>query len=235
MRIIRNERHIRTRNFIGKYAVLAGLLVLMAGLVSSFVKPGWVVPTLLSVPLGFILSVMGGFFADRYVGPFAHHSALADILKGLDDRYVLLQYTLPVSHVLAEPGGLTAFVVKSHGGQVTCQEGGRWKHRQRGKVFRQFAGQEGLGAPDLEAEHQVEKLGRWLAGQLPDVEIPVRAGIVFVNPNVKLDATASLVPAFYGKKVKAWLRGPGKLKPLPPAVQRRLAEAIGAALQQREE
>jgi hypothetical protein len=35
------------------------------------------------------------------------------------------------------------------------------------------------------------------------------------------------VPAFYGKKVKAWLRGPGKLKPLPGDVRGQLAEAIG--------
>ena len=41
--------------------------------------------------------------------------------------------------------------------------------------------------------------------QLPETEVPVRAVIVFVNPGVQLDAGNSSVPAFYGKKVKAWL------------------------------
>ncbi|MCK4315062.1 MAG: NERD domain-containing protein [Anaerolineae bacterium] len=227
MRIIRNERRIRVFSFIGQYATLAGLLALLAGLVLSWIRPEWLVPMVLSVGLGVILSVVGGFFADRYISPMAHHGALARALKGLDDQYALLQYVLPASHVLLELGGCTVFVVKAQGGQVACQKEGRWKHRQRGKFFRQFAGQEGLGGPDVEAGHQAHRLERWLAKQLPDVEVPVRAAIVFVNPEVTLDAAASSVPAFYGKKVKAWLRGPGKLKPLPADVRRRLAEALG--------
>jgi len=227
MRIIRNERRIRVFSFIGQYATLAGLLALVAGLIVSFARPEWLVPMLLSGGLGILLSAVGGFFADRYASPLAHHDALARVLKGLDDRYTLLQYVLPDPHVLLEPGGCTVFVVKAQGGQVTCQENGRWKHRQRGKFFRQFAGQEGLGGPDVEAGHQVHRLERHLAGHLPDIEIPVRAAIVFVNPDVTLDAAVSPVPAFYGKKVKAWLRGPGKLKSLPADAYRRLAEALG--------
>ena len=226
MRIVRNERRIRVLSFIGQYATLAGLLALLIGLIISFTKPEWLVPMLVSVTLGFGLSVMGGFFADRYAGPLAHHDALARTLKGLDDRYALLQYRLPAPHVLLEPGGCTVFVVKAQGGEVTYEDG-RWKHRQRGKFFRQFAGQEAVGAPHAEAEHQVRKLERYLARHLPDIEVPIRAAIVFVNPDGTLDAAASPVPAFYGKKVKAWLRGPGKRKPLPAAVRRQLTEALG--------
>jgi hypothetical protein len=234
MRIIRNERRIRVLSFVGQYTTIAGLLTLLAGLIVSFAKPEWLLPMLVSLVLGIGLSVVGGFFAERYAGPLAHHDALAKVLKGLDDRHVLLQYVLPASHILLEPGGCTVFVVKVQGGQVTCGEAGRWKHRQRGKVFRQFAGQEAVGAPDLEAGHQVRKLEHWLSSRLPDVEVPVRAAIVFVNPKVTLDAAASPVPAFYGKKVKAWLRGPGRLKPLPAAICRRLAEAVGTEPQQGE-
>ncbi len=227
MRIIRNERRIRVSSAIGQYATMAGLLALLASLIISFTKPEWLALMLVGLTIGMGLSMVGGFFADRYLGPLAHHDALVKALKGIDDQHVLLQYVLPASHVLLEPGGCTAFVVKAQGGQVTCQENGQWKHRQRGKFFQQFAGQEAVGAPDFEANRQVHKLERWLASQLPDVEVPVRAAILFVNPKVKLDAAASPVPTFYGKKVKAWLRGPGKLKPLPATVYHRLAEAAG--------
>jgi hypothetical protein len=227
MRIIRNERHIRGRSFVGKYAVPAGMLTLLAGLLVSFTKPEWIIFTVVSLLPGFFLSVVGGFFLDRYVGPLAHHDTLVAALKGLDNHYTLLQYTLPAAHVLLEPGGLTVFLVKTQAGKVICQEAERWKHQQRGKFFRQFAGQEGLGIPDYEAERQVRKLERWLAKHLPDVEVPVRGCVVFVNPKVELDAAASPVPAFYGKKVKAWLRGRGKRNPLPDADCHQLADALG--------
>lgn len=234
MRIVRNERHISIRAALGKYGVLGGLLALLAGLIISLSRPEQIASPLVStllalVPLGFVLAVVGGYFADRYVGPLAHHDALAAVLKGLDNRHVLLQYVLPAPHVLLAPGSLTAIVVKTQRGQVTCQEAGRWKHRDRGRFFRQLMGQEAVRAPDFEAERQVIKLQRWLSSQLPGVDVPVRAVIVFVNPDVVLDADASPVPTFYGKKVKAWLRGPGKLSPLPPNARRQVEQVTGIA------
>ncbi|MBN1814345.1 MAG: hypothetical protein JXA14_21070 [Anaerolineae bacterium] len=228
MRVVRNERHIRVRSFIGKNAALVGLVALAVGLILSFIQPDQLLVMTICMVVGVSFSIVGGIFADRYTGPLAHHDALSSVLKGLDNQYVLVQYILPVSHVLLEPGGLTALVVRSHGGEVTFQEQGRWKHRQPGKAFRQMVGQPGVGVPDLEAEHQVKKLKSWLADRLPDVEVPVRAAIVFVNPNVQLDAADSLVPAFYGKKVKAWLRGPGKQPPVSSDVYSQLASALGA-------
>jgi hypothetical protein len=214
MRIIRNERHIRISNSIGKYALIAGLLVLAGGFILSLFKMEWVGVILASLVVGIALSLVGGFFFDRYVGALAHHEALANVLKGLDDRYALFQYTLPASHVLLEPGGLTVFVVKAQGGE-------------RGKFFRQFAGQEAVGSPHLEAEYQVRRLERWLSRQLPEVNVPVRGVVVFVNPQVTLQADNAPVPTFYGKKLKNWLRGAGKLKPLPESTYRQVAEALG--------
>ncbi len=227
MRIVRNERHIRVRSFIGKNAPLVGLGALAIGLILSFVRSEQLLIMTICMVVGIAFSIVGGIFADRYAGPLAHHEALSDILKGLGGQYVLVQYLLPAPHVLLGPGGLTALVVRSHGGEVAFQEEGRWRHRQPGRILRQMAGQPGVGAPDLEAEMQVEKLERWLADQLPDVEVPVRAAIVFVNPDVQLEADDSPVPAFYGKKIKAWLRGPGKRSPMPSDVYRQLALALG--------
>ncbi len=226
MRIIRNERHVRLFGTIGRYGTFAGLAALLAGLIISYVKPDWIIPMLASVTVGFVLSVVGGFFADRYAGPLAHHESVAEALKYLGKRYALLQYTLPAPHVLLGPGGCTLFVVKSQGGSVAYQDG-KWKHQQKGKLFRQFAGQEAVGVPDAEAERQTQKLKRWLTTQLPDLEIPVRAVILFVNPDVTLEADDAPTPTLHAKKVKAWLRGPGKLDPLPPATYRRLTEALG--------
>ncbi len=231
MRIVRNERHIRTRTWIGRYVPWVGILTVGIAWFISITNPATVVATLGIITVGFIVTLAGGFFADRYAGPLAHHNALVKALKGLDDQYTLVQYLLPTSHVLVEPGCCTVFVVKTQGGQViyTPEKGGRWKHFQKGKFWRQFAGQEGIGLPDLEAEHQAAKLKRWLDRRLPEIEIPVRGVVVFVNPGVTLEADAAPVPVLHTKKLKAWLRGPGRLKPLPQDTQRRLAEALGLA------
>ena len=119
------------------------------------------------------------------------------------------------------------FIVKTQGGQVAYQENGRWKHQQKGKFFRQFAGQEGVGAPDFEGERGVGKMEQWLARKLPDTVVPVRAVVVFVHPDVTLDVGDAPVPVVYSKKLKAWLQGPGKRDPLPDDVHRRLTEALG--------
>ena len=231
MRIIRDERRINLLSSIGQYASLGGLVVLLIGLVVSFVRPMWILPVAISMALGFTLSVVGGFFADRYAGPNAHHRSLAEVLKGLDYRHTLLQYVLPADHVLLEPGGCTVLVVKSQGGKVSYENGenGKWKHRQRGKIFRQLVGQASVGRPDREARQEVTRLQDYLEEKLENAdEVPVRSAIVFVNEDVQLDADDSPVPAFYRKKVKDWLRGPGDLKPLPDDLQRHLAEALGA-------
>jgi hypothetical protein len=227
MRIIRDERHINVRSSVGQYATLGGLLILLIGLVISFVRPAWSAPLLVTMALGFTLSVVGGFFADRYAGSLAHHKTLADLLKGLDYRHTLLQYVLPANHVLLEPGGCTCFVVKAQGGKVVYDHG-KWTHRQRGRFFRRLVGQEGLGKPHHEAQREVEKLERYLGEQMDDADqVPVRGVIVFANEDVQLDADRSPVPAFYRKKVKDWLRGPGDLKPLPDDMLRRLNTALG--------
>jgi len=231
MRIIRDERHIQTRSSIGQYATLGGLLALLAGLVLSFVNPEWLAPMLASVILGFLLSAIGGFFADRYAGPFAHHEALAKMLKGLDYSHTLFQYILPASHVLLSPGGCTVFVVKTQAGQVTYKDGddGKWKHHQRWKFFHQLMGRDALGAPHVEAEREMQKLRRYLEQHIDDAdEIPVQAVILFVNSDVELDADDSPIPALYRKKVKGWLRGPGDLDSLPDGLYRRLAEVLGS-------
>ncbi len=231
MRLVQNERRIKILSSVGQYGTLGGLLVLLTGLIISFARPTWVVPVAISTGLGFVLSAVGGFFADRYAGSLAHHTALAEVLKGLDYRHTLFQYVLPVDHVLLGPGGCTVFVVKSQGGDVVYEDGerGKWKHRQRGRLLRRIVGQAGVGRPDREARREADRLREFLADHMEEAErVPVRPVIVFVNEDVQLQAEDSPVPALYRKKVKDWLRGPGELRPLPDDVQERLAEVLGA-------
>jgi hypothetical protein len=227
MQIIRNERRIKLFASLGKYGSLAGFIVLMGNLVISWIRPEWFSVMIATLPLAVALTIFGGFFADRYGGPLAHHEALASALKGLDDRYALLSYKLPATHVLVEPGGCTVFVVKAIGGEVSFDSSGRWRHVQRGKLFRQLAGQEAIGTPHRVSELQANKMRRWLSEHDLEAAIPLRSAIVFVNPNVRLDVADAPAPTFHGKQVKSWLRGTGRLKQLSAPVSQRLRQGVG--------
>ena len=234
MRIIRNERRIRILTAVGRYVPWAALLVLGAGLVISYIRPQWLLVMVVAVVMGVLLSIIGGRSAERYAGPLAHHRALPAALKGLDSRHVLAQYILPAPQVLFDPGGATVLMVKSHAGEIAFEDG-RFKNRQKGRIFRQLAGQESIGLAHEEASELASKVEAWLRENVGDVAMPVRAAIVFVNPNARLDASGSPVPVFYGKKIKNWLRGPGKRKTLPSDVYQAVIEALEARGSQFEE
>jgi hypothetical protein len=229
MRIVQSERHIQRRTQVGRIVPWVGIGILAVGWALSLLGPEWILAVGISLPIGVGVSILGGYYAERYAGPLAHHKTLAQTLKGLDDNHVLLNYVLPAPHVLFDPSGFTVFVVKTVGGTVEC-DGERWKHRQRGKFFRQLAGQQSLGLPQREARADIAKLEEWLE-ETTDVEdeleqMPVRAAIIFVHPNVQVEADDSPVPALYWKKFRGWLRGPGNRRPLSRDVYQQLAAAV---------
>jgi len=229
MRVVANEKYISRRAAVGKYSSIAGLAVLFAALVFSFTRPSSLLlmqSALMGATLvGVLLSFVGGYYADRFVGPVAHYRRVRAALKGLDKRYVLLQYVLPAPHVLLGPGGLTVLVVRAQPGEIEYADG-RWHHRQRAKFLRQLVGQEALGLPELDVERQVARVTRYLEKHLPGVEVEVRGVVLFIHPEVKLNLKDPPVPVFYGKKVKSWLRGPGAGKALPAEVRRRLEKVL---------
>lgn len=229
MRISANEKGIERRQKIGKACMLLGFLFLIAAVVISFLRLSSAllvqVGFMAAMLIGVVLSFIGGYYGERFVGPQAHHVKVREALKRLAHQYVLFQYTLPAPHVLLGPEGLTVIVVKSHPGTVTYADG-KWSHRQRLKFFRQLAGQEALGTPDEDVNIEVAKLQRYLKGRLPSVDVPLRGVLLFVHPEVKLELDNPPLPVFQGRDLKAWLRGAGMGKPLPAEVRKRVEEAL---------
>jgi hypothetical protein len=229
MRVISNEKYIARRATLGRYAGLAGLLVLLLALIFSctvsvpLVVMQWALAV--ATVIGTLLSFFGGYYGDRFSGARAHHASVRKALKGLDDRYVLLQYTLPAPHVLLGPGGLTVFVIRANAGEITYADG-KWHHRQRAKLLRRLAGQQGLGHPEADVQREVERLAHHLEERLPEVEVPVWGAVLFTHPEVELELEDPPVPALYVKQAKSWLRGSGERKILPSRVQRQLKEEI---------
>ncbi len=232
MRIVANEPYIRRRAVVGRYASIVGLLVLLVSFILSifWTSQATIIPLAMWVALvlGVGLSIIGGYYAERFEGPRAHYRAVREALKGLDDRYTLFQHVLPSPHVLLGPDGLTVLVVRSIPGEVRYEDG-RWKWRQRWKFLRALAGQEGLGVPEADVAYELRRMSRYLEKVLPGVSVPMRGVVLFTHPDVRLDAEEAPVPALRARKFKDWLRGPGAGKPMPGALRRQLIEALGGS------
>jgi len=228
MKVYLNKGYVDRRSTVGKWASLLGLVVLGGGLFISLAIPQLFFISLITLLLGFILSNVGIYYANRYVRLDRPDAVLAQGLKGLDNRYALYQFRLPVSQVLCEPGGLTVFVLKPQEGQVLYQQG-KWRNKQGWGRLLRWIGQEGLGKPELEVENEVQVLGEWLAERAADLKVPVRGVALFTNPKVELVLDNPPVPAMLPKQVKGWLRKAGKLTPLPNETLDRLTEVLNEA------
>ncbi|MGC9346949.1 MAG: hypothetical protein ACP5JG_02320 [Anaerolineae bacterium] len=233
MRIVSDESHISLRTKIGERAPFVGLAVLAVATVLIFVRPQWLWLTMALVWVGFLISLTGSYLGDRYVGPLAHHKRVPDALKGLGDEYTLIMYELSVPFTLVEPGGITVLTVKSQGGQVVYEKG-HWRHRQRLGFLRRFAGQEGLGRPHRMAEAERSYVESYLEKALPadgldPSEVPVRAVVLFTNPDVVLNLEDDPpLPALRAVELKRWLRKEPLRPRLSDEAMTEILEALNA-------
>jgi hypothetical protein len=230
MKVYINQGYIKRRAAVGKYASLLGLVVLGGGLIISLRDPRLFFISFGTLILGFLLSNVGIYYANRYVRSDRPDTVLGQALKGLDNRYALYQFLLPVSQVLREPGGLTVFVPRPQEG-LTLYQGGKWRNKQGWSRVLRWVGQEGLGKPDLELEREIQTLRDWLEKQKPDLEVPVRGVVVFTHPNAELQVNDAPVTVLRPKQLKGWLRKAGKLPPLSNETSDGLIQLLDTAAQ----
>jgi len=240
MRVITNEKLIRNRARLGRVASLTGLVVLFLGLVASL-YPQWILASFGCLLVGFVLSQVGIYHANRWVKQPRADQRLGKILKGFDDRYQLYNYVLPVPHVLLTPFGLCVIIPRDQRGEVRCQ-GEKWRHKAGWSWILRLFGQERLGNPTKEVRANIEKLRRFLAQRLPELalspstevrtssvevdKMPIEGVVVFTNPQVDLEIEDPAVPVLDGKQFKLFLRNLSKERPIPASQRKRLAEIL---------
>ncbi len=215
MRTFRNDKFIQKRANVGRYVSLFGLGVLVLGLIISFSAPELIGVSFLTLIVGFIASQVGIYYGNRYARLDRPDEVLSKALKGFDDRYTLYQYTTPAGNVLVTPNACYVFAIKLQSGPISYKNG-KWQHGIGWKrLFRAFA-QEGLGDPVNDVRVEVNSLKRHLDKHLPGVEVPLQPVIIFGHDGATIEANESPVPALHVKKLKDWLRGPGKGGALTP-------------------
>lgn len=207
MIIIRDEKKIARFRTIGQVASFVGMAALIGGMVLVFTGDPEDVFWLQMVALlvGWILSQVGIYFAQRYVRRPRPDQVLDEALEkaARDGRFY--HYILPAPHVLLTPAGIIVFVAKFQGGNISV-EGDKW--RQKGMGLRRLFGQENIGNPSREAEHYVAAIASFLKKHAPEIEeVPIGALIVFTSKGMKnLDLKGSAIPAMHYTKVKGFLK-----------------------------
>lgn len=197
-----NDPLIENRKRIGGYAFTAGIVVMLVGLVASFqnqliVQYGnlYYVVIYASLILGFILLSIGSYNVSRYgVGI---PEKLASSLKGLDKRYRLYNFLLPVPHVLLTPYGITILLVKNQEGRIVADEKG-WSQPTgvMGSVIRftRAFSTEPLGNPPQDLEAQKKIMQEFILKGLPeDGQVPVDGMLIFTNPKADISILANPV------------------------------------------
>jgi hypothetical protein len=165
--------------------------------------------SMLALIIGFALYQVGMYFTLRFGRPDRPDQVLVRALKGFDNRYLLFQFTGPAGNVLVTPNACLVFTIKMQGKTIQYH-GGKWNHIMGWQKFFFWLAGDSLGNPSKEAMGEVNVLQRYLAKKLPGVEVPLQPVIVFGNSTAEVDAGECPVPALHYKKLKDWLRGPGK-------------------------
>ena len=91
MKKISNPGMLKRNRQIGNVSHIAGLLVLAGGLAVTFYLPERLDLSYLSVILGFILVNVGNTFTNRWGKNPPPDQAIDDLLKGLDNRYTIVE------------------------------------------------------------------------------------------------------------------------------------------------
>jgi hypothetical protein len=222
MQVYRNDQLIQRRAKLGRYANLGGMGILLLGLILNLsMQTEGLLLSMLALIVGFALYQVGMYYTLRFGRPDRPDQILQKSLKGFDNRYLLFQYTGPAGNVLVTPNACFAFTIKMQGNGIQYRNG-KWKHNLGWQKWFLWLAGDSLGNPTKEAVAEAEVLRRFIAKKLPGLEVPIQPVILFGNATAEVDAGDSAVPALHFKKVKDWLRGPGKSGDLKPGARDQL-------------
>jgi hypothetical protein len=229
MQVSRNDKLITKRNKYAGYATLAGLICAIGALAGFFFLQQNILVWTVGIILSLLFSAYGNYAMRRWGRPPRPDQVIEKELKGLDDKYHLYAWNLPVPYVLLSPQGVYAFATRDQGGKITVN-GSRWSSKfNAARIFFAFA-QEGLGNPGAEAADQAGRLEKWIKTKMPEMQGSVQPVVLFLANNVQLTISEPAVPVMQVEGLKKWLRGTGKGTTLKNAEYRALEQLFESAV-----
>lgn len=207
MKNIVDQKKIERGARIGKIATFGGLGILLAGMILSLLVQTmsmiWISFGCLIV--GLVVSSVGTLNMNRWVRQPRADEALAQGLKGFDDRYRLYSYVLPAPHVLLSPAGLFVLTALGQDGAIRY-DGTRFRRAWTPMRLLRLMADEGLGRPLVEVDRQIAALQQFLEANQVGQEVEAQGIIVFYNPRAQLEVTDPPLPIVEPKGIKKAIR-----------------------------
>jgi hypothetical protein len=228
MNIETNEALVTRNARIAKFAMLGGLLVLVAGMVVSFQSPEQITLSFGALLLGFALSQVGIYYTNRWGRRPRPDELINKELKGLDSKYSIYHYITPTPHLLVGPAGVWVLLPRHQRGVITYSKD-RWRQKG-GNVYLKLFAQEGLGRPDLEVPGEVQAVRGYLQKLLPESELPpIFAALLFTNDRAEIQISPEEEPPAATIRIgelKDLLRKTAKTKPISMTKVQEIQAAI---------
>jgi hypothetical protein len=222
MKIITNEDLVARKSKFARNISLVSMVLLLAGLLITWLLPGRMLLATLLVVLGFIGANIGAHNANRWLKEPRPDQVLAKVMRGFDNQHRLYNYTTVASHAFLTPGGVFTFTVKPQDGQISCQ-GSKWNQEFDWRRTLRFFSDEALGNPTKEALAEAESLRQALVEVWPGDDVPeTQPVIVFTSPQVSLEVDNPTVPAVTGNSLRAYIRQRRKEMHLTPEQRKEL-------------
>lgn len=210
MIIVRNEKLVTRNNRIGKYSGIISIVILAVGMYISFQYQEQMTYSLLALIVGFSLSQVGIYYANRFGRSPRPDEELDAALKGLDDQYALYHYQSPVSHLLVGPAGLWMLLSYPQKGKISYnKKRGHWK-KVGGNFYMRFFAQDSIGSPENEISSGIKRIRKAL-GKIPDLELPeIQAALVFSDEKSVVEADNAPYPTLHARQLKKLIRKEAK-------------------------
>jgi hypothetical protein len=228
MKVIINENVVLRNARIGRYAGIAGLCILAAGMYVSFTQPQQVLLSWGCLIVGFAAAQLGIYYSNRWGRSPRPYEFITKELKGLDSNYALYLYKTPASHLLVGPAGVWAIFPFYQRGRIVY-ENGRWKQKGGGFVlaYLKIFAQEGLGRPEVQVETEMDALREYLGKKLPAEDIPpLNAALVFTSDQAVIEAENAPYPTIPIGKLKELIKKAAKSEPLSLPKAKAVMDAI---------
>ncbi len=235
MQIITDEQLVKSRARIGNYFFLLGFVLIGVSLFITWFRQEQILLAFAALLLGFLLTNFGTYNMGKW-GRVPNTAQRADQLlekelKGLDNRYRLYNYTLPVEHALPPPAGPVVLETRRQEGTIRCQ-GDKWQYKRNLVSWLRLFIEESVGNPTRDAVNSAAAMSRLIARGMTAPEegdteaIPVEPVIVFLNPSVRLTVDNPTVPVITAKDLKKVIRNLVGKNKLPNEVYDQLAQTL---------
>jgi len=224
MKSISDRVLLQRKASLAHIASLGGLVVLIVAVAFSLILPSEI--TLLEALLvaGFLISVFGVYYANRWVKKPRPEDVLDKALGSFNDYYRLYHYLSPCDHLLLTPSGLVIFEAVNLDGQFSYS-GGRWRKRFSMNRALRYIFDERLGDPVARAQASAREVGRRIARRLEGGgKVPVSAVVVFVHPAAEINVEKPPIPVVKPKNLNKQVSR--KAAPLPNEVYQTLQTVL---------